>query len=46
MSPRTARLVLGVAAPLLALVAAFAITSLVLLVAGVVALLRRSMLSW
>ncbi len=34
MSPRTARLVLGVAAPLLALVAAFAITSLVLLLAG------------
>jgi general nucleoside transport system permease protein len=34
VSPRTARLVLGVAAPLLALVAAFAITSLVLLLAG------------
>ena len=34
MSPRATRLTLGVAAPLLALLAAFAITSLVLLVAG------------
>lgn len=34
MSTRTTRIVLGVAAPLLALLAAFAITSLVLLVAG------------
>ena len=34
MSPRVTRLVLGLAAPLLALVAAFAITSLVLIIAG------------
>jgi ABC-type uncharacterized transport system permease subunit len=34
MSPRTTKVLLGIAAPVLALVAAFAITSLVLLVAG------------
>lgn len=34
MSPRTTRLLLGVAAPVLALLAAFVITSVVLLVAG------------